>query len=245
MEFLGNEKARELAGSLLLSQVSPILLQGRTGVGKRTFCEEYLRESGFESDTLESHGAIDRLRSFVATRTNFESKRKYLILDDIGRYSEAAQDSLLKVVEDLLDGYNFAIIDNDTGTVFDTLLSRMRATVRFSGISRDLLKRKFKSDFASHVANGSFSVAQRLVERPDLLVFAEAYVSSDFPKSLFSIQPLKLPTIDQDIDRDCVESILEYGVRKHILDARYKVMSSRYSRVPTINMELHLKTAFL
>ena len=119
----GNEKIKEtLQGFFDTQDKMPrvYLFHGQTGCGKTTFAriiKNHLEISGNDYIEINSsdHTGVDSVRTIIKNSHYLPVNSKYrmYVLDEVHRYSTAAQDALLKILEDTPKHVLFVLATTD------------------------------------------------------------------------------------------------------------------------------------
>jgi len=134
-DIKGNEATIEAIQSMLGNQPSnrphAILLFGPTGCGKTTIARILAKEFGSKTyDMVELNAAnlrgIDTVRKIVEethSRPMFGKSRTY-VLDESHQFTSAAQEALLKVLEDCPEYYYFILCTTEPHNLIRTIRNR-------------------------------------------------------------------------------------------------------------------------
>lgn len=118
---------------------------------------------------------VEKMREMIgdAYIKPFEASKKVYIIDDGTRLTEAAQNSLLKLLEEPPEYAVFIILVGSAGFLLQTVLSRC-VTVRFYPLERGKIKEYIEkkypgtgSDFAAAFSQGNPGVADKMLANPD------------------------------------------------------------------------------
>lgn len=191
-EIIGHEEQIEmLKGSLKTKSIShAYLFSGKKGIGKCTVAFEFAKGI-LNTDNLASCPdfkyickneekrdlVIEQIRKEIIDDVYIapaSSQKKVYIIDDAESINIAAQNALLKTLEEPPKYIVIILIAQNVNNLLTTILSRVN-TINFDGISSDKLKRYLHkrlnislSDSIIDFLNGSIGLAVNLIEESKL-----------------------------------------------------------------------------
>ena len=191
-EIIGHEEQIEmLKGSLKTKSIShAYLFSGKKGIGKCTVAFEFAKGI-LNTDNLASCPdfkyickneekrdlVIEQIRKEIIDDVYIapaSSQKKVYIIDDAESINIAAQNALLKTLEEPPKYIVIILIAQNVNILLTTILSRVN-TINFDGISSDKLKRYLHkrlnislSDSIIDFLNGSIGLAVNLIEESKL-----------------------------------------------------------------------------
>lgn len=172
--------AREFASALL----------GRPGEDPSSNQDFLLIAPDAKKDGGRRSISVDAVReaSFFLSRFPVESKRRIVIIDDADRMTEAAQNALLKTLEEPNSSSMLILVTARTGQLRDTVVSRLYR-VPFSPVSEADMRSGLEAE-ASGIESFFFSLG-----RPGIVLSAAADPDSfsrrrDLLRSLFRVSSL-------------------------------------------------------
>jgi hypothetical protein len=171
-----------------------LLLQGQPGVGLKTFALKLVEEAGMLHRVIEPIAKTARARAIIDvdtirelyadTRTKFDSPH-FVVIDDADRMNPAAQNALLKLLEEPNPSVHFVLTTHAPELLVPTIRSRVwkfSVTEIDDMASRRLLKSKGVTD-ESRIAQLLY-VASGLPAELSRLCASE----KDFEKLAFSVR---------------------------------------------------------
>ena len=191
-EIIGHEEQIEmLKGSLKTKSIShAYLFSGKKGIGKCTVAFEFAKGI-LNTDNLASCPdfkyickneekrdlVIEQIRKEIIDDVYIapaSSQKKVYIIDDAESINIAAQNALLRTLEEPPKYIGIILIAQNVNNLLTTILSRVN-TINFDGISSDKLKRYLHkrlnislSDSIIDFLNGSIGLAVNLIEESKL-----------------------------------------------------------------------------
>lgn len=159
------------------------VLHGPQGIGKRMFADELAAMLGAESDRMLLGPEVEDARAMKAwayARPLFGA-HKVVIIDDVERLSDAAANTVLKVLEEPPAYLHFLLITSQLGRVLPTIASRCQ-DVAFQPLNIEEMKKALvgisldadEKQLLAVVAAGRPGEALRLVQEKQLPAVAKA-----------------------------------------------------------------------
>ena len=152
------------------------------GCGTCSTCARIMRRAYPDVHHIAPEGPlipVDVIRETVipeAARSPFEGRRKVFIIDEAERMNDAAQNAILKTLEEPQPDTIFVLISDNEGELLETIRSRCRI-VRFAPVSEARIIELLRDDGASQetallaarLSEGDFERARRFIEDPAML----------------------------------------------------------------------------
>lgn len=167
MDIIGHERTREQLGKIASGELPhhAFLFFGPEGVGKSLVAREFaamllgspdrdpigkqdffLISPDSKSDGRKRSLSVEAVREagMFLSRFPAESVRRVVVVDDADRMTEAAQNALLKTLEEPNSTSVLVLVAARTGKLLDTVVSRT-FRVAFSPVSESLIRSRFGS----------------------------------------------------------------------------------------------------
>jgi DNA polymerase-3 subunit delta' len=167
-----------------LAMAAALNCEGEPGVGCGTCsaCARIMRKAYPDVHHIAPEGPlipVDVIREIVipeAARSPFEGHRKVFIIDEADRMNDAAQNAILKTLEEPQPDTIFILVSDNEGELLETIWSRCRI-VRFEPVSEARIVELLRDDdatqetalLAARLSEGDFERARQLVEDSALL----------------------------------------------------------------------------
>jgi hypothetical protein len=239
--ILGNESARDRLKQSIAGSYYPIMISGPYGVGKQTSCSQIALDLDYDLNLVSKTEVL----TFVRSYDHFRQDKRINFLDSVETFSETAQDALLKICEENIDGLNMVLSTADIGRVSAPLLSRARSSVVFKPVNKSDLILKHKDKMAAEISGGSFAVCQRIVEKPvfmrlyNILTQKDQDIPQSIPKGFFA------EFNKMDIDVMSMKCVLWTAAKNSGYDLRLLELARRFEKCPSLDLDLHIKSLFI
>ena len=241
-EFVGNEHARGLTTCSINNPKGPIMLSGPYGVGKRTFLLETLKEKIGSDFIIEPDSSAESIRDACSECSIAPSDGYFsLVITDVQRLSDTAQDSLLKILEEPKPGVVVFLVSDDGGSISQPILSRIRTDIRWVCVPDKTLEELCNDEFHSSIAFGSPSLCLASLKVKGIRDLYDTVVSENWPTMALT---LPVPEIIDNAKPGSVERILVANVTRlasRISPHRKSLLSfsSTLCSVPSASASLH------
>jgi DNA polymerase-3 subunit delta' len=180
--LLGPSGSGKRSAALAMSASLNCNVEPGVGCGTCSTCARIMRKSYPDVHHIVPEGPlipVDVIRESVipeAARSPFEGHRKVFVIDEADRMNDAAQNAILKTLEEPQPDTVFILISDNEGELLETIRSRCRI-VRFAPVSEARIIELLRDDGASQEAallaarlsEGDFERARQLVEDSVLL----------------------------------------------------------------------------
>lgn len=248
----GHDSQLQVLSSLLASPgPRAILLRGPDKVGKFSAALEAARSLSSEEDLHICEDGVDGAREGVAFCRDepISSPRRIVLIRDVDRLSDAAQDAWLKSSEEPHSRLAIIAVSADPGGMHPALLSRFRDVVSFSSLSpQDILSYAESTgtvdDFALGWCDGSPGLYNLISSTPgakELLASLESLASG----SPFFDVPLPdlLSECSKPDPRSVVIQICRKFSRLHPdkIGRASLAFAADISRISSANAEIHFQ----
>jgi len=234
--IIGNEAAVSLLRSCLSSR-KPCLVYGLKGVGKQTAIRNLLDTDGVSYHSICGNDDIQTVKEALSTSIFSGNTSEYLVVDDADLLSEAAQDAMLKSVEEDAKNLPVILICHNLGMMSEALMSRFAFIVRFAPLSPEHLNCN-PTDLAYMASQGSYSQYNRAKQinwGP-----LEEIFKGDWTKNVLT--SLTKSCLEANPDSDylsCISGYFRYHARL-AQDLRLYDLASSILSTPSINLETHV-----
>jgi hypothetical protein len=156
----GNLKQQEILRSVLLKNISPILITGPDGVGKfsavnyifDSFKKEILKNEKIEKIVIKTDKEILQLQTidFLISLSLRKTKKRFIIIDEAHKILPNSQNVLLKTLENYSSENIFILITHRENKILPTIRSRS-FKIQFNLLSQEetkkfLLEKGFKNE---------------------------------------------------------------------------------------------------
>jgi DNA polymerase III delta prime subunit len=157
-DFVGQKKTVKILRAFLENKTIPnLLFYGHFGSGKTSLMELFLREF-YETDVIDSRyvqifnasddRGLDTVRetifNFVNTKSLFENKLKFVILDEADYMLDASQFLLRNIIDKYSDGVRFILICNYVAKIQPSLKNKF-CCLRFSKLEDEYINQLLDS----------------------------------------------------------------------------------------------------
>lgn len=157
-DFVGQRKTVKILRAFLENKTIPnLLFYGHFGSGKTSLMELFLREF-YETDIIDSRyvqifnasddRGLDTVRdtifNFVNTKSLFENKLKFVILDEADYMLDASQFLLRNIIDKYSDGVRFILICNYVAKIQPSLKNKF-CCLRFSKLEDEYINQLLNS----------------------------------------------------------------------------------------------------
>jgi DNA polymerase III subunit delta' len=173
--LLGPGGAGKRVAALAMAAALNCEVEPGVGCGSCSSCDRIQRRAHPDVHHIVPEGPlipVDQIRDLVipeASRSPFEADRKVFVIEEAERMNDAAQNSLLKTLEEPQPDTVFVLISDREDELLETIRSRCRI-VRLEPISSDhvveVLEKqgaaKEEAELAARVAGGDLEVARSL-----------------------------------------------------------------------------------
>ena len=180
--LLGPSGSGKRSAALAMAAAVNCTVEPGVGCGTCSTCARIMRKSYPDVHHIVPEGPlipVDVIRETVipeAARSPFEGHRKVFIIDESDRMNDAAQNAILKTLEEPQPDTIFILVSDNEGELLETIRSRCRI-VRFAPVSEARIVELLRDDGASQEAallaarlsEGDFERANQLVEDSALL----------------------------------------------------------------------------
>lgn len=243
--IFGNQNNQNVFDNLFSKKWRFIILNGYKGIGKHSFIREYLEDKIYDINLL----FVDNINNDEITELNnsYESNQyRLIIVDQADHISEPAQDSLLKITEEL-NYIRFIFITNDWKVLLPPLQSRIDYLFHWQKLNDQEMNSFIESQNYSNYEE-IFKLAQGIPLIYSTLIESTEYVS--FYHQLSKIDLFEVPDLilslkpDQEIPRYVISHLIRLvAKRQHSIPLLN--LAATLIRNPSINPELYWKKAVL
>ncbi len=244
--WIGNASARALTEACARQPRGPVLLEGPSGVGKRTFLVETLRDFLGDEMVLEPEASAEAIRDACSECSHVPADGYLaLVVSDLQALSDAAQDSLLKILEEPPSGSVVFLVADHGGRISAPIVSRIRTTVRWSTVPEPDLVNMCGDEFHARISFGSPSLCLASVKTRGVKDLFESACRDDWPVSALSSS---VPDILDEAkggtdERTLVVNALRLASRVSRHGDRLLSLASVLSSTPSVSASLHWLTA--
>jgi len=122
----GNFNQQKIVTELIEKDRSPILISGPEGIGKFSFCFEYLKEKDLEKIVLSSAEKILKIDSarLLTSLAQKKTDKRIVLIDEIHKFKPESQNTLLKTLEEAPSKTIFILITHQENKILPTIRSR-------------------------------------------------------------------------------------------------------------------------
>jgi hypothetical protein len=122
----GNLEQQNLLKEMVEKNTSPILISGPEGVGKFSFCFEYLKEKKFEKIFFSTADKIFKIESarFLTSLAQKKTEKRIVLIDEVHKFKSDSQNTLLKTLEEAPSKTIFILITHQENKILPTIHSR-------------------------------------------------------------------------------------------------------------------------
>lgn len=198
-------------------------------------------------DGIESVREAVRFSSMAPSHSGFRS----VLVDQADKFSEAAQDALLKLCEEPPGDLRVILVASDEGLLPPALLSRVRKTVRWAPLSWEEML-SFGSSVGADEASlrmcyGRPGLWTAVSSSPGLMGLHEAVLNAGSIDPAVSLLPdaIKVLKPGPSSARDAACLVLEEAAKSLIASGRQRVaipflrLSSSLAQTPSLSAEVH------
>ena len=180
--LLGPSGSGKRSAALAMAAALNCTEERGVGCGTCSTCARIMRRAYPDVHHIAPEGPlipVDVIRETVipeAARSPFEGHRKVFIVDEAERMNDAAQNAILKTLEEPQPDTIFVLISDNEGELLETIRSRCRV-VRFAPVSEARIIELLRDDGASQetallaarLSEGDFERARQFIEDPAML----------------------------------------------------------------------------
>ena len=245
----GNAGPQNIFKNWVKHDPKSILLAGPKSVGKHLFAKEYL-------NTIDPNLCfyvdlkIQSVRDSIEFSSYLANSRRFILIDDIELLTQAAQDSLLKTLEENIDS-TFLLISHNQDLLNPALFSRFDAKIGFNLLSENEMLEFIKSigevdEFSKSVSRGRpgiYKIMHKRKEFEELFNSVNQFLSFEYIGKIPSLflNWKNLSEIEKDA---CAYVCISADFKKNINDSNKKLLSrilmfsSFLLKNPKLNAEL-------
>ena len=180
--LLGPSGSGKRSAALAMAAALNCTEEPGVGCGTCSTCARIMRRAYPDVHHIAPEGPlipVDVIRETVipeAARSPFEGHRKVFIIDEAERMNDAAQNAILKTLEEPQPDTIFVLISDNEGELLETIRSRCRI-VRFAPVSEVRIIELLRDDgapqetalLAARLSEGDFERARQFIEDPAML----------------------------------------------------------------------------
>lgn len=238
--IIGNEQAIILTKRAIQSNLSPILLYGPKGIGKRSFLHHFISDDDLRSlHKLPGDSGIDCFREMLSELAlPGHLGKAHLVVSDFEEASEASKDLMLKFLEDSPSHINQIYTTASPELLGDPILSRFRVKIRWYPLSKKDMLSINNDDFSVRISMGSYSLFNSSFGDKKLHELYEVLVHPDWPKMAVSTKipdVLNLKNVNE-IRRQVIANVFWYASRKSRYRLSFLKLASMMSNQVAINI---------
>lgn len=228
-----------------------ILLQGPDGSGKYSCALEAARDVSSDEDTQECGTGVEAARDAVAFCRDepISSPRRIVLVRDVDRLSDAAQDAWLKSLEEPHGRLAVVGVSSDPSGMHPALLSRFRNVIVFGRLSDEDIRSYADSmgavdDFAVAWCDGLPGMYGLLASSPGAKFLLAALDALDRGGSVFD---LDLPDLLSECSKPDPRSVVVHVCRRYArlhsgpVGRAAAAYAASISRVQSANAEIHFQ----
>lgn len=230
MMVFGNPGPQNIFKNWIKHNPKSILLTGPKSIGKHLFAKEYLNiidpNLCFYVDLK-----IQSVRDSIEFSNYLSNSRRFILIDDVELLTQAAQDSLLKTLEENVES-TFLLISHNQDLLSPALFSRFDVKIGFNLLSEDNMLEFIESigeidEFAKSVSRGRPGIYKTIYKRKEfeeLFKSVDQFLSHDYIEktpALF-LNWKNLSEIEKDA---CAYVCISADFKKIIDDSNKKLLS--------------------
>lgn len=239
-KWIGNSLAKDQVRRILDSQnlTGPILLSGIQGIGKFSYLLEEVKLRGFDFSVVNHSDGIDGIRQ-VINECQFlpRTSHRIIIIRDVHSFSDAAQDGLLKILEEAPNGSVLFLVSDDPELMNEPIRSRIRTKINWNALTYDELREISSDDLAIKSSFGSASDCVKATSLSGLKELYELSKSDWYKNSVFGSVPKILKDVGSDVQiRRCIANVFKLASRESINSTQLLELASSVVRVPSLNI---------
>lgn len=122
----GNLNQQKILRDLIENNYSPILVSGPEGIGKFSFCLEYLQQKSFEKIVISPSDKVLKIESarFLSSLAQRKTEKRVIVVNEAHKFKIESQNSLLKTLEESMSNTIFILITHQENKILPTIRSR-------------------------------------------------------------------------------------------------------------------------
>jgi DNA polymerase-3 subunit delta' len=122
----GNINQQKVVKELINKNISPILISGPEGVGKFSFCLEYLQKVNLEKFIFSSDDKIIKIdvARFLVSLAQKKTDQRIVVIDEAHKFKGESQNTLLKTLEESSSNTVFILVTSQENKILPTIRSR-------------------------------------------------------------------------------------------------------------------------
>ncbi len=231
----GNYQSQKILENLLNRENGVILITGPEGVGKFSFCLDYVKSKNLEKvivDTEDKFLKIETARKLISL-AHKKTEKRIVIINDFYKFLPLTQNIFLKTLEESLSKTIFVLISHQEEKILPTIKSRA-LKVQFSLIDKEDTKKALKErGFSEKEINLALEVypyqpgkAIRFLENKSLLkIFKNFILTKD--KTLLFDELQKIWETKENIDLKTFLEVYLLLLRKQLKEEAQKWLNKK------------------
>ncbi len=200
--ILGNEKQKKFLEELLFNfEQATILLIGPEGVGKFSLVKELLKgKKDWEIIFLQAEDKNFKIETarLIASLSNYKTKKRIVVVDDIHKFQLQAQNTLLKTLEEAPSKTIFILITHRLQRVLTTIRSRS-ILIKFNLVDKEKVFEFLKAqgyqseeiEMAYQFYPGQPGKMLRFLETKNKINLFRQFMTAPIPGKLSLLEELK------------------------------------------------------
>lgn len=198
--ILGNSQQQEILKNWLERDNGTFLLYGPEGVGKFSFCLDYLKEKGWEKVILNTEDKLLKIESarLLTSLSYYQTEKRVILINDVHKFQKQSQNTLLKTLEESPTKTIFILVTHELNEILPTIRSRS-LMLKFNLLSPEttievLKLRNYNLDkikFILEVYPGQPGKIISFLENPEKLTLVKKFFLAETTEKLLLLEELK------------------------------------------------------